>query len=343
MQSDSGATDGQTHRPNGGQTAGEAPYSLNLLASQDVDEHAQNLREWQQSYDQISPGRFEGSLIDAWFDGVQMFREVTYQRVHESGSAWPAARSFAVPMAMDGCAHAGAQTFTEDRVLTIAPNEGFDLRTPKSFDVVGVSVGVDELASLSQTLEGCDVESLMQGTCLIALPPERMAELRTFLASAFEMIRNNSALLRHRQVQKGLRSALLNTLLGAISEARHVPVGWREMSHRKVVESAKNYVLERADEPVTVEELCKAVGVSRRSLQTCFHEVMGTNPVNYLRTMRLNAARRELRSNDGKAGNVADVAARWGFWHLSHFATDYRNLFGELPSNTLARSRVGRG
>jgi AraC family ethanolamine operon transcriptional activator len=343
MQSDSGAIDGQIHRPNGGQTAGEAPYSLHVLVSRDADEHAQNLKEWQQTYDQISPGQFEGTLIDAWFGGIQMFREITNQRVHESGSAWPAARSFAIPMAMDGCAHAGAQKLTEERVLTIAPDEGFDLRTSESFDVVGISVGVDELASLSQALEGCDVESLMQGTCLIALPPERMAELRTFLASAFEVIRNDSALLRHRQVQRGLRSALLNTLLGAISEARHVPVGWREVSHRKVVESAKNYVLDRADEPVTVEELCKAVGVSRRSLQTCFHEVMGTNPVNYLRTMRLNAARRELRRHDGRTRNIADVAARWGFWHLSHFATDYRNLFGELPSNTLARSRGARG
>lgn len=343
MQLESGATEGRTHRTSGGHPAGGAPYSLQLLESHDADEHAQNLKDWQQTYDQISPGRFEGMLIDAWFGGIQMFREITSQRVHESGTAWPAARSFAVPMAMDGCAHAGAQMMTEERVLTIAPNEGFDLRTPKSFDVVGISLGVDELATLAQTLEGCDIESLIQGTCLISLPPKRMAELRAFLANAFEMVRNNSALLRHRQVQKGLRSALLNALLGAIGEARQVPVGWREMSHRKVVESAKNYVLDRADEPVTVEELCKAVGVSRRSLQSCFQEVMGTNPVNYLRTMRLNAARRELRSDDSKTRLVADVAARWGFWHLSHFATDYHNLFGELPSTTLARRRNGRG
>ena len=32
-----------------------------------------------------------------------------------------------------------------------------------------------------------------------------------------------------------------------------------------------------------------------------------------------------------------DVAARWGFWHLSQFAVDYKKLFGELPSRTLRR------
>jgi AraC family ethanolamine operon transcriptional activator len=32
---------------------------------------------------------------------------------------------------------------------------------------------------------------------------------------------------------------------------------------------------------------------------------------------------------------VQDVAAAWGFWHMSQFATDYRKLFGMRPSDTL--------
>ena len=32
---------------------------------------------------------------------------------------------------------------------------------------------------------------------------------------------------------------------------------------------------------------------------------------------------------------VANVANRWGFWHLGQFAADYREQFGELPSHTL--------
>ncbi|CAG9232914.1 hypothetical protein BVI1335_880001 [Burkholderia vietnamiensis] len=32
---------------------------------------------------------------------------------------------------------------------------------------------------------------------------------------------------------------------------------------------------------------------------------------------------------------MQDVAAAWGFWHLSQFATDYRRMFGKRPSETL--------
>jgi AraC-like DNA-binding protein len=32
---------------------------------------------------------------------------------------------------------------------------------------------------------------------------------------------------------------------------------------------------------------------------------------------------------------VAEVAAKWGFWHLGRFASTYRATFGELPSQSL--------
>ncbi|MBQ0922131.1 AraC family transcriptional regulator, partial [Hydrogenophaga aromaticivorans] len=69
-----------------------------------------------------------------------------------------------------------------------------------------------------------------------------------------------------------------------------------------------------------------------RALQYAFEEVMQISPVTYLRAMRLNQVRSELRQN--RAAPVGDVAARWGFWHPSRFASDYKALFGELPSAT---------
>ena len=54
-----------------------------------------------------------------------------------------------------------------------------------------------------------------------------------------------------------------------------------------------------------------------------------------LQTRQLNAVRRNLRASGPRGDTVRNVAARWGFWHMGQFARDYRNLFGELPSQTL--------
>lgn len=38
---------------------------------------------------------------------------------------------------------------------------------------------------------------------------------------------------------------------------------------------------------------------------------------------------------------IGDAAAQWGFFHLSHFAAEYHELFAELPSHT-ARAAITR-
>ena len=39
---------------------------------------------------------------------------------------------------------------------------------------------------------------------------------------------------------------------------------------------------------------------------------------------------------------VKSVALAHGFWQLGNFAHDYRAMFGELPSETLAAAKAAR-
>ena len=41
--------------------------------------------------------------------------------------------------------------------------------------------------------------------------------------------------------------------------------------------------------------------------------------------------------SDPSSTSITKVANRWGFWHMGQFASDYRKLFVELPSDTLGR------
>ncbi len=102
----------------------------------------------------------------------------------------------------------------------------------------------------------------------------------------------------------------------------------------RAVRKALDYIADHEGEAVTVRELCAATGVPVRTLNRAFNERFDIGPKAYLKRQRLAGVRRSLLSAHPTAV-IADIANRWGFWHLGQFARDYRSTFGELPSETL--------
>ena len=94
-------------------------------------------------------------------------------------------------------------------------------------------------------------------------------------------------------------------------------------------------------EPVSVVQMCRVTGFSRRALTYAFRKRYGIPPKRFFRSLALNEVRHELIGSRGTA-RVSDIAPFFGFSHMSRFARDYKQQFGELPSETLARARWER-
>ena len=106
-------------------------------------------------------------------------------------------------------------------------------------------------------------------------------------------------------------------------------------AHGRIAKAAQDYIEMNFQMPVHTEELCKRTGVGVRTLQRSFKEYFGHSVMDYLKTVRLDAAFRELTAGDSRETNVTDVALGNGFTHLGRFSVDYRRRFGESPSETL--------
>jgi AraC family ethanolamine operon transcriptional activator len=101
---------------------------------------------------------------------------------------------------------------------------------------------------------------------------------------------------------------------------------------------AEAWLRQNLAEPPTVAALCRALDASQRTLHQAFRDHLDATPKAYLKTLRLEAARRDLLGGAGRT-RVTDVALDWGFLHFGWFSQDYRRLFGETPSQTLQRGR----
>jgi AraC-like DNA-binding protein len=111
----------------------------------------------------------------------------------------------------------------------------------------------------------------------------------------------------------------------------------RQSTHR-AVRIACDFIDRNLADPITVDDIARAAGVSVRTLQNLFAQQLGQTPTSYLKHERLDRARSDLAdAPEGSGITVTDTALRWGFTHLGRFATAYRSRFGESPSQTLRR------
>jgi AraC family ethanolamine operon transcriptional activator len=137
-----------------------------------------------------------------------------------------------------------------------------------------------------------------------------------------------------------MEGTLLVSLLQAFSEGHTERVAAPSVRAR-AVRRATEFIELAGRTPLLVSQVCEAAGVSWRTLDYAFKERYGVSPKAFMKSRRLNAARRTLR--EAKPGTtVRSAASRWGYWHMSQFAADYRKLFGELPSETLGGRQTGR-
>ena len=101
------------------------------------------------------------------------------------------------------------------------------------------------------------------------------------------------------------------------------------------VKRVQDFLRENMGEPITADQMALVAGVSLRSLYAGFKDYCGVSPMQYLRALRLDAARQTLLGEP--CSNIASVAMRWGFAHLGRFSMEYKERFGERPSQSVRR------
>jgi transcriptional regulator GlxA family with amidase domain len=95
------------------------------------------------------------------------------------------------------------------------------------------------------------------------------------------------------------------------------------------------------DRPLSIDAMAAAANTSRRTLHRAFGAVLDETPQSYVRKLRLHRIRSDLASDAETFCTITVAANRWGIGELGCLSGWYRELFGELPSETLAH-RAGR-
>ena len=320
-------------RPQSGQIL-STDHIVTYQEMHDFDEQADLLRGWNQDYVQVSSGTFNGYVSEIKFDGVHLFLEYTSQALFQHGQLAEDTVAVGVPLAAKNQGVFCGASSNSDCMHVFSGLNGFEFFSPSELVMAGISISRAALINMLTPEEQETIHKACQHAHCFALDQTRLGAIRSFMTAVFQTVQTTPTLLQHKQITASLRASLLSLLADNLAHTTDELVTPLPAARCwKIVAESREYVLEQSENPVSVADLCQHFGVSRRTLQYCFNNMLDTNPVAYLRAERLNAVRHMLKT----ANSVTEAAAHWGFWHFGHFSQEYKKMFGELPSATFKR------
>ena len=143
--------------------------------------------------------------------------------------------------------------------------------------------------------------------------------------------------LTHPEVAHCLEQAIIETMVDCLSGGRIDEEKAAVRQHAAIMRRFHLVIEKHVDEPIYVPELCRAIGASQRTLRVCCQEHLGMGPKRFLLLRRMNMVRRALQESTPMTSTITEIATRYGFWQFGRLAAEYKALFGETPSATLAR------
>lgn len=89
------------------------------------------------------------------------------------------------------------------------------------------------------------------------------------------------------------------------------------------------YMEQRLDQPLTVDQICRDNTIGRSQLQKLFHQQTGGGVMDYFSHMKITAAREMIR--EGRL-NFTQISEKLGFQSVHYFSRRFRSLTGMSPS-----------
>ena len=306
----------------------------------DIDEFTEMAQGYRLGFTQIEKGAFLAEAVQTQLAGVLLSAAHYGRAVIQVGEPPPGKVTFA--MLMSGApARWQGREFGLNDLLAGTHRVEMEMVCKAGYVCATASFPLD---LVDETSDRCGYPRIADArtSTMVGLEYNKAGTLRNALGTAFiEAIThpfNELAATWARNKQEDLLHAMLACLGNGASKVKSVSHGERA----RVLKATLAAIKDQPEEVLSVGDLCRIAGASERTLDYAFRERFGLAPAQYMKVLRLNGVQNDLCRLHEPSIKISDIANKWGFWHLGQFAKDYRNWFGELPSDTYQRKHGKR-
>ncbi|HAV5025344.1 TPA: hypothetical protein JIY97_00555 [Acinetobacter baumannii] len=287
--------------------------------------HTELIDDWEFSYNQVSAGKFRGSLNKIWFGDIEVYEEKLSNAVFQEGCCKHGILCLGIFRNFrDPTIYLGDKIENTD-IININLNKEVFIKTPENSKFYALQIPFNLLTD-HELIQLNDITSIVRNN-----------KFNTKIFSKINYIFNA---LKDEIINDVAKQYIISEFLDIgceyINLASKVPLEYKNSKNKakQIIKEIINYLQSNQYILFTVEDLCKLTHTSRRTLHNYFEIIIGCSPSLFLKYWRLNATRRMLLNNKERM-TISQIATYWGFWNFSQFTQDYKTLFGELPSQTL--------
>lgn len=313
----------------------ESPaVAVQSLAVFDPDELVEAVGSSTLVHTQLSGGRFRGELLAAQFADCRVDTGRYSQTLISRGTFAP--DQVVVGCLLDaeraGCIN-GYRFGRLDSVIFPAGAE-LDYLLPANTRWLAFQLPLGYVQAV------CPSARSRQGPTVIPSSQENGRRFAGYLKPMLEAIEYGSAQatgLRNSDAE-WLESRLLDAACTLLTDDRRGrTAGPNHATRMSLLRSFERLVEGEAYRNLRIAEVAARLGVSQRTLELCFKDLLGLSPVQYLIRLRLNAIHHALMRSSDDAATVEAIARQHGVNHLGRFSAYYRAQFGCHPHATLRR------
>lgn len=304
----------------------------------DLYDFSHSVHSWDADFRQLDSGSFKADLLQVDLGNFQFTNAHFNRHLIQRGSSPPNFYTFALPANPSQQIIWRGKELRQNSIMVYSPAMEIDGVTWPGFNVYTFSIPLERLEIVSRQSGYPATRNCLFDRDVLTCTGSLIGKLRQLLRAFCSQLEEKRSQAAVQTLYSQSDASILEYLHAACESSG--PVTYYDSSplRERALKKAVAYITAYSQECPTVQMICQATGVSKRTLEYAFLERFGVSPKTYLQTFRLNGAYRELRKSDPSSTKVIDVANHWGFWHMGQFAADYRKLFGDLPSKTLGRS-----
>lgn len=291
---------------------------------------------WDMQYQQCSRGKLCSDHAVGTANNLR-FGSTTSNRGLLGHGTPPAGHvALLMPLTLAAPALFNCEEFTPGQVAIMVPGSENYYRNRDHFQHLSFCLPLELLRSIVQLEQACAVEPLLRYSHVISITPAQTMQLSRLvwqalahLAGDLELA-NSSSLLA--EVEREIAGALVQ-ILSAAKNRGNSSLAIRQ--RLKYFRRSRDFIEAQLGNRLTLDQIARETAISQRSLRTAFQQVTGMSPSQYIKSRRLAEVHHQLLALDPAETQVTDIALRCGFSHMGYFARDYRNMYGQLPRETL--------